>query len=88
MATKNYYEGVTDVVYVSTNNNSSSCPKCKKQLERAGSQSLMDKGSNFTELINHYIRKHGYKLLHVGTETQYGVHEKGLWHDTVAVLGK
>jgi hypothetical protein len=35
--------------------------------------------------IQHYI-DHGYRLLHVGTDTSE--HEQGLWHTTIAVVGK
>lgn len=34
---------------------------------------------------NHYIKDHGYQLLHVGQETDHG--DEGLWHSTVFVLG-
>jgi hypothetical protein len=36
--------------------------------------------------INHFITEHGYKVLHVGTETVYDMASKP-WHTTVAVLG-
>jgi hypothetical protein len=39
------------------------------------------------ESINHYIQQHGYKVLHVGTETVHDDEGKP-WHTTVAVLGK
>jgi hypothetical protein len=41
----------------------------------------------FDKLINHYIEQHGYKLLHVGTETSREKMEGKLYHSTVAVLG-
>jgi hypothetical protein len=37
------------------------------------------------ERVNHYL-KHGYKLLHVGQETSRA--NEGLYHATVAVLGR
>ena len=43
-------------------------------------------GDRFPDSINHYIREHGYRLLHVGTETADT--DGGLWHSTVAVLGR
>jgi hypothetical protein len=36
--------------------------------------------------INHYISEHGYRLLHVGSQTIHGSDGKP-WHTTVAVLG-
>lgn len=36
--------------------------------------------------INHYIEKHGYRLLHVGTQSNVGQDGKP-YHTTVAVLG-
>jgi hypothetical protein len=41
----------------------------------------------FEESVNHYIKAHNYKLLHVGQETTYS-QEGSPWHSTVAVLGK
>lgn len=76
MATQNYYEGVQHVVYVSTSIGTG-CEHCRTQigLER------------FAESINYYIEKHGYKLLHAGTETSHDADGKP-WHSTVALLGK
>lgn len=39
---------------------------------------------NFAESINHYINEHGYRLLHVGQQTEHA--SEGLWHSTVAIL--
>ena len=75
MATKNYYDGVTHVVHISTNIGTS----CKHCTQQVGLDRL-------AESINHYIKKHGYKLLHVGTETSHDQVGKP-WHSTVAVLG-
>lgn len=36
--------------------------------------------------VNHYIN-HGYKLLHIGTESSWN-HEGAPWNSTVAVMGK
>ncbi len=41
----------------------------------------------FSKMVNHYIEEHGYKLLHVGTETDLGPNDVP-WHNTVAVVGK
>ena len=43
---------------------------------------------NFTESVNHYIDEHGYKLLHVGTETGRNSDDGSPWHSTAAILGK
>ena len=76
MAKGNYYEDVTHVVNISTNVGKG-CEHCDELIG-------MD---SFTESINHYIKKHGYKLLHVGTETSADSVGKP-WHSVVAVLGK
>ena len=76
MATKNYFEGVENVVYISTNIGTG----CKHCTEQIGTDRL-------AESINHYITQHGYKLLHVGTETSRDMNGNP-WHSTVAVLGK
>lgn len=41
---------------------------------------------NMADSINHYIQVHGYRLLHVGTETTHDSNGKP-WHTTVAILG-
>ena len=42
--------------------------------------------TSLTGSINHYITAHGYRLLHVGTETSLGSDGKP-WHNTLAILG-
>jgi hypothetical protein len=54
------------------------CQDCRK---------LFSSYEEIDEAINHYIG-HGYKLLHVGSQTKLAPDGKQLWHDTVAVLGK
>jgi hypothetical protein len=44
-------------------------------------------GDKFADSINHYINAHGYKLLHVGSETLHGSDGKP-WHTTVAVAAE
>lgn len=66
---------VNHVVHISTNIGVS-CEHCSESIG-------VDR---FAESINHYINKHGYKLLHVGQETSEG--SDGLWHHSVAVLGR
>jgi hypothetical protein len=41
----------------------------------------------FPESVNHYIEQHGYRLLHIGTETTDDS-KANPWHCTIAVLGK
>jgi|ERR1043166_2927009 hypothetical protein len=54
--------------------------------EHCGASIGSDRDDGITQSINHYINDHGYKLLHVGTETHHGPDGKP-WHHTVAVLG-
>jgi hypothetical protein len=76
MATQNYYKDVKDVVYISTSI-STGCEHCDFSV----------RAENFAGSINHYIEQHGYKLLHVGQETDYNMEGKQSF-STVAVLGK
>jgi hypothetical protein len=66
---------VAAVVTVSTNVGT----RCKHCSESIGLE-------RFAESVTHYIEKHGYQLLHVGSETSLD-HEGKPWHSTVAVLG-
>lgn len=75
MTTQNYYEDVKHVVQISTDT-MTGCEHCNEKIGH----------ERFAESINHYIEQHGYKLLHVGTETTHG--DEGPWHSTVAILGK
>jgi hypothetical protein len=79
---KQLYEGVQHVVHISTNI-SASCEHCSKSVGGYPG----DGEHSLAESINHYIEKHGYKLLHVGTETSRDL-DGNSWHSTVAVLGK
>lgn len=72
-----HYEGVREVVEVSTNV-SRKCTHCSEWTGGA---------DNLAHTVNHYINEHGYKLLHVGTETSHSDEGK-LWYSTVAVLGR
>lgn len=42
--------------------------------------------SDIGQAINHYIVDHGYRLLHVGSETEHGSNGDP-WHSTVAMMG-
>jgi hypothetical protein len=41
--------------------------------------------NDFQSSINHHIDQHGFKLLHVGSESS--LEDGGLYHSTIAVLG-
>ena len=70
------YEGICHVVHISTGI-AKHCEHCSKWIG----------AERFAESINHYIEVHGYKLLHIGTETTRNDEGKP-WHTTVAVLGR
>lgn len=75
MTTNNY--NVNEVVHIkSMHENKLECELCDNKPLRS-----------FQNTINHYIQKHNYKLLHVGTESEdYG--NDGLLHQSVVLLGK
>ena len=60
-------------------NSSRGCEHCGASLGHGGGGSVSDD-------INHFIEEHGYRLLHVGTETSPDP-EGHPWHATVAILG-
>jgi hypothetical protein len=64
------------VIHISTANNNG-CEHCP--FSSIG-------GGHFAESVNHYIEKHDYKLLHVGTESTGTI--EAPWLATVAVVGK
>ena len=76
MPTENYYKSIKHVVQISTNIGTG-CEHCNTQIGL----------EKFPESINHYVEQHGYKLLHVGTETSDDTNGNP-WHSTVALLGK
>jgi hypothetical protein len=81
MSTPNPYAGVKKTVAVQSDV-FGPCAECGKPTRSSG--------QGLTESINHYL-DHGYKLLHVGTETFYDQApqiENDLQHYTVAILGK
>lgn len=75
MEIENYYKGINHIVYVSTDV-VTGCDICSCAIG----------GDNFAESVNHYIKKHSYKLLHIGTETHND--DGKLWYSSVAILGK
>lgn len=78
MPNENYYEGIQHVVQIRSEV-TSGCKVCQTAI------SLDD----FDARINHYIEQHGYKILHIGTQTEKSYEFDGqLWHSVIAVLGK
>ena len=73
------YAGVGHVVTVSTNVRHS-CEHCEFRIGPS------EHNDGLKDSVNHYITKHGYRLLHVGTQTDRD-DEGNPWHLTVAVLG-
>lgn len=74
---QHYYEGVNHVVEVNSDIGTA-CKICDFWLDGA---------KEFTKSVNHYMTEHGYKLLHVGTQTTES--SKGEpWHATIAIMGK
>jgi tRNA U54 and U55 pseudouridine synthase Pus10 len=67
---------IKHTVHISTNAETG-CEHCATIFE-------MD---DFTNAVNHYIEKHGYTLIHVGTETEHDSEGRPC-DSTVAVLGK
>jgi len=63
---------VKHIVHLSTKE-SQSCEECGE-------------GIGFDGLVNHYLDKHDYQLLHIGTETDPDL-KVGLRQYTVAILG-
>ena len=76
MPSDNIYNGISHVVQISTNIEKG-CEHCQ----------YFEKSDEFATSINHYIEKHGYRLLHIGTETTRDYEEK-LCYISVALLGK
>ena len=76
MTRQNICEGIGHVVHISTNIGTS-CEHCSEWVGT----------DRFAALVNHYLEKHGYKLLHVGSESDLDAEGKPCYH-TVAVLGK
>jgi hypothetical protein len=76
MSGQSYYQGIQHIVQI-VSFITTGCEHCDEQIG----------GEQFAESVNHYIEKHGYKVLHVGTETSRDDNGKP-WYGTVAVLGK
>ncbi len=73
--TTDIYDGVKGIVEVNSDT-WQSCELCDFYI----------KGDQFSEAVNHYISKHGHRLLHIGSRTT-GDEQGGPWAMSVAVLG-
>jgi hypothetical protein len=78
MTTQNYYESVSETIYLSTNEKFTYCDLCKSQLSAI---------ANIGDAINHYLKYHRTKLLHVGQESSIDGSGKQ-FSSTVAILGR
>lgn len=76
MATENYYKNITHVVELKSDIGVY-CKHCDRKVS----------ADDLAGSINHYIKEHAYKLLHIGSDTSRD--DQGLpWHSTIAILGK
>ena len=73
--TTDIYDGVKGIVEVNSDT-SHGCELCDFRI----------KGDEFSEAVNHYISKHGLRLLHIGNRTARD-HQGELWTMSVAILG-
>ncbi len=73
-----HFEGVRTVVELNSHVGGV-CEECQKLILTAA-------GENMGQAVTHYITAHGYKLLHIGTQTDGD--DAGLLYRTVAFVGK
>jgi hypothetical protein len=78
MTNQKPYEDISHTVYLSSNIGKA-CEHCGEYI---GAPS-----NDVAHGINHYISKHGYRLLHVGQEWSEDNQGKTI-HHTVAIVGK
>lgn len=74
----NKYEGIEHIVQVNTVVEMR-CEHC--DFWTGGSE-------RFAQSLNHYIEAHGYRLLHVGSDTSTNLEDGSAWPFTVGILGK
>lgn len=60
------------------------CDHCHDEIKSFPIMGVCDE--YHTNKVNHYVQKHGYKILHVGQYTDTEV-DGGLWHGVIFVLG-
>ena len=77
MKTESYYEGINHVISIHSDEGKS-CEHC--------SDFRIDLDT-VAESVNHYIKDHGYKLLHVGQQTGSGSDGRP-FQMTVAIVGR
>jgi len=71
---ENIYEGIKEVMQI-TPDDVTRCEPCDYLPE------------NFADTINHYLSYHGYRLLHIGSQSSpYG--KGNVVSDIIALLGK
>jgi len=73
----NNIENTSEILRLSTMECRGFCKVCGEDIRPT---------EDFEMAVNHYLKKHGFILLHIGQETSHG--DKEYWHSTVAVLGK
>jgi len=79
MTSQKNFEDIKHIIHI-TSRYEPSCEFCGERYNR-------EKLYNIDHAVNHYIEKHGYKLLHLGPETN--IDKKGNFLNcTVAVVGK
>jgi hypothetical protein len=77
MSAESIYVGIGHTVQINSN--------IGKSCEHCGHQVGFPEG-DLGKDISHYVEKNGYRLLHIGTETDKG--DAGLEHYTIAIVGK
>lgn len=75
--TETFYKGINHTIQID-NDNYSFCNICNKSIS----------GTNITDLINHVLSEHNYKILHIGSQTDRNTDNESLFHATIAILGK
>ncbi len=76
MSSENIYGGINEVLHINTEE-STKCEPCDQTFNY----------DNFAGAMNHYMKNHGYRILHIGTETNLDGQGR-IWNRTAAVLGK
>lgn len=79
MASQKNLDDIKKIIHISTEHEPF-CEFCKYQHN-------YEKLYDIDFAVNHYIEKHGYKLLHLGSETNFDT-EGNLLTSTVAIVGK
>lgn len=77
MEHQNPLHDIAQVVHISSNV-TMGCPVCTKFTLRA---------ENWQDSVNHFLKTHGWKLLHVGSEWSEDMKGESI-HFTVAVVGQ